>query len=61
MSVGLPDVEVIEDAQQLDSVLDKAIQDSGFSFDELQRQATQHSFKSEKARVAWFVISSLSA
>ena len=53
-------VEVIETDAELEEVLNRAAKDAGFTIEDLRVQAKDHRFMSEKARMAWFVISSLS-
>ena len=53
-------LEVIETEEELADVLDRAAAAAGCSIADLEIQAKEGTFASEKARTAWFIISNLS-
>ena len=57
---SIPESEVYHiTEEELDVLIEEALQDAGIELEELRRQYTLGRFESEKLRRTWFVVSGL--
>jgi hypothetical protein len=60
MTPQVADVEIAEEAD-IQAAIQRALDDAGVSLDELRRQARESRFETERARLAWFIVSAFVA